>query len=194
MSDSAHGQYFDRIEEHFGRRRGGPLVLSPKDWSLVEAWHTSGIPLKIVLRGINQAFDRFTTSGPRPDRINSLRYCEQEIQAAWEDYRGTYQLRQPRTGPESAGLPTASAHLRVVSTACRSAATNAHETTASRLLAAAAELDEIERAAANGDLGARSVDRRANDVESRLRSALKSHAGTDGFNALSLPPFSPYDA
>ena len=67
-------------------------------------------------------------------------------------------------------------------------------TVASCLLTAAAELDEIERAAADGDLEARSVDRRANDVESRLRSALKSHAGTDGFNALSLPPFSPYDA
>ncbi|SVC90179.1 uncharacterized protein METZ01_LOCUS343033, partial [marine metagenome] len=26
------------------------------------------------------------------------------------------------------------------------------------------------------------------------RSALESYEGTDGFNALSLPPFSPYDA
>ena len=194
MSDSGHEQYFDRIEEYFGRRRGGPLVLSPKDWSLIEAWHESGIPLKIVLRGINQAFDRFAASGPRPDRINSLRYCEQEIQAAWEDYRGTYRHRQSRANPESPGLPTASAHLRIVSAACRSAATDVLETTASRLLAAAAELDEIERAAADGDLKARSVDRRANDVESRLRSALESYEGTDGFNALSLPPFSPYDA
>ena len=64
MANSAHEQYFNRIEEHFGRRRGGPLVLSPKDWGLVEAWHDSGIPLRIVLRGINQAFDRLQL----PDR------------------------------------------------------------------------------------------------------------------------------
>lgn len=67
-------------------------------------------------------------------------------------------------------------------------------TVASCLLTAAAELDEIERAAADGDLEARSVDRRANDVESRLRSAVKSLSGTDELNALRLPPFSPYDA
>ena len=194
MSDSAHEQYFNRIEEHFGRRRGGPLVLSPKDWGLVEAWHDSGIPLRIVLRGINQAFDRFAASGPRPDRINSLLYCEQEIQAAWEEYRGTHRDGHLRGDQGSTGLPKASAHLRVVSAACRSAATNVHMPIASCLLTAAAELDEIERAAVDGDLEARSVDRRANDVASRLRSAVKSLSGTDELNALSLPPFSPYDA
>ena len=194
MSNSADEQYFNRIEEHFGRRRGGPLVLSPKDWGLVEAWHDSGIPLRIVLRGINQAFDRFAASGPRPDRINSLLYCEQEIRAAWEEYRGTHQHRHLRGDQGSKGLPKASAHLRVVSAACRSAATNVHMTVASCLLTAAAELDEIERAAADGDLEARSVDRRANDVESRLRSAVKSLSGPDELNALRLPPFSPYDA
>ncbi|MBE21341.1 MAG: hypothetical protein CL481_04010 [Acidobacteria bacterium] len=194
MANSAHEQYFNRIEEHFGRRRGGPLVLSPKDWGLVEAWHDSGIPLRIVLRGINQAFDRFAASGPRPDRINSLLYCEQEIRAAWEEYRATHQHRHPRGDQGSAGLPIASAHLRGVSAACRSAATNVQKTVASCLLTAAAELDEIERAAADGDLEARSVDRRANDVESRLCNALKSLSGTDELKALSLPPFSPYDA
>ena len=194
MREPADEQYFDRIEDHFGRRRGGPLVLSPKDWSLVEAWHDSGIPLRVVLRGINQSFDRFSTSGPRPDRINSLRYCEQEVQAAWENYRGDQAHRHPRGAPTPKGLPAASAHLSVVSAACRSAADDVDEVTATYLLAAATELDELERAAAAGIVRARSVDQSASDVERRLRRSLKSLPGTDVLQALGLPLFSPYDA
>jgi hypothetical protein len=51
--------YFTEIEEEFVRRRGKPLMISPMDWALVETWKTAGIPLHIVLRAINQAFDGY---------------------------------------------------------------------------------------------------------------------------------------
>lgn len=193
MSEPADEHYFARVEEHFGRRRGGPLVLSPKDWRLLEKWHESGIPLRIVLRGINQTFDRFADSGPRPDRVNSLRYCEQEVQAAWQDYRGAQ--RSGERGAEAVGLPAASAHFRAVSAVCRSADDDVDDVAAAYLIAAADELDELERIAASGNGGgARSIDRSASALESRLRDELDALPATDALTALSLPSFSPYEA
>ena len=37
--------YFTEIEEHFQRRWGGILRLSPLDWVLMETWRDAGIPL-----------------------------------------------------------------------------------------------------------------------------------------------------
>ncbi len=194
MSEPADEQYFARVEEHFGRRRGGPLVLSPKDWRLLEKWHESGIPLRVVLRGINQTFDRFAASGPRPDRINSLRYCEQEVQAAWQDYRGAQRSQDRGGDPATPGLPAASAHLRIVSAACRSAADAVDNIAAAYLIAAADELDELERTATTGDVGARSIDHSASALESRLQAELEALPATEALAALGLPPFSPYGA
>ena len=194
MSKPDDEHYYARVEEHFGRRRGGPLVLSPKDWRLLEKWYESGIPLRVVLRGINQTFDRFAASGPRPDRINSLRYCEQEVQAAWQDYRGAH--RSGDRGGDSAtpGLPAASAHLRIVSAACRSAAADVDDVAAAYLIAAADELDELKRAAAAGDVGARSIDHSASTLETRLNSDLEALPTAETLAALGLAPFSPYGA
>jgi hypothetical protein len=194
MPEPGDEEYFPRVEEHFGRRRGGPLVLSPNDWQLLEGWQQQGIPLRVVLRGINQAFDRFEASGPRPDRINSLRYCEQEVQAAWEDHCAAHRrpVAQERDDASTA-LPRASRHLRAVAAACRAAATEVVGGAAACLSSAAACLDELEHQASAGTLDAREIDRRASDLESRMRSdlaALVEHA--PALSHLSLPPFSPY--
>jgi len=74
--------YFTEIEDHFQRARGtGLFLLSPLDWALIEAWRNSGIPLEAVLRGIDQAFEKWRA---RPARarlhmVNSLAYCAQAI-------------------------------------------------------------------------------------------------------------------
>jgi hypothetical protein len=74
--------YFTEIEDHFRRARGtGLFLLSPLDWALIEAWRNSGVPLEAVLRGIDQAFEKWRA---RPARarlhmVNSLAYCAQAI-------------------------------------------------------------------------------------------------------------------
>ncbi len=58
--------YFTEVEEHFQRARGtGLFLLSPVDWALIEAWKNGGIPLEAVLRGIDQAFEKWRAR-PRP--------------------------------------------------------------------------------------------------------------------------------
>ena len=47
-------KYFIKVEEHFNRRRGGPIrLLSASDWALIEAWKESRVPLRAVLQGID---------------------------------------------------------------------------------------------------------------------------------------------
>ena len=76
--------YFTEIEEHFQRARGtGLFLLSPLDWALIEAWRNGGIPLEAVLRGIDQAFEKWRSRPPRAriQMVNSLAYCAQAIAA-----------------------------------------------------------------------------------------------------------------
>jgi len=193
MSDPDDEQYYLRVEQHFGRRRGGPLVLSPKDWRSLEGWRAQGIPLRVVLRGINQAFDRFAAAGPRPDRINSLRYCEQEVQAAWQEHRAT--LRRPDGDTVPSGLPDAAEHLRTVAAACRSAADGLAGDAAASLRSAADALDELAVQTSDGALGARPLDERCNELEERVRGELRALLEvTPAIAALRLPPFSPFAA
>src|SRR3954471_22231136 len=78
--------YFTEIEEHFQRRRGGLLILSTLDWTLIETWKDAGIPLEAVLRGIDSAFERYEKR-PTPRKVNSLAYCAQEVLAASEEMK-----------------------------------------------------------------------------------------------------------
>jgi len=59
------------------------FLLSPLDWALIEAWKNAGIPLEAVLRGIDQAFDKWRSRPARArlQMVNSLAYCAQAIAA-----------------------------------------------------------------------------------------------------------------
>ncbi len=77
--------YFSDIEEHFCRRRGTVLICSTLDWALMETWKQAGIPLEAVLRGIDEAFDRYDARPSKTRKVNSLAYCAQEVLAAAEE-------------------------------------------------------------------------------------------------------------
>ncbi len=78
--------YFTEIEEEFVKRRGSHLLVSPLDWSLMETWKQRGVPLHIVLRGINASFDAYDQRAHRGRRVNSLFYCRSEVDAMYFDY------------------------------------------------------------------------------------------------------------
>lgn len=184
--------YLERVERHFGLRRGGRLVLSPRDWQLVQEWHAAGIPAAVVMRGINRAFDRFDASGPRPDRINSLAYCKQHVLEAWEEHR---ELAAADAGPHDAGEATATAarHLRAAAERCREAARRRRDTSvAAALDEAAAALDELAAAGAAGELATRDIDAQAERIESTLRGRLPGAFTRTDHAAPELPRFSPW--
>ena len=79
--------YFTEIEMRYLQRRGGGLLLSALDWSLIETWKDAGVPLEAALRGIDAAFDRWDERPSKTRKVNSLAYCSQEVLAAAEDMR-----------------------------------------------------------------------------------------------------------
>jgi len=79
--------YFTEIEEHFQRRRGSILLLSTLDWALIETWKDAGVPLAAVLRGIDEAFDRYDKRPSKTRKVNSLAYCAQAVLAAAEEMK-----------------------------------------------------------------------------------------------------------
>lgn len=79
--------YFTEIEERYLQRRGGGLLLSTLDWALIETWKDAGIPLQAVLRGIDEAFDRYDERPTKTKKINSLAYCSQAVLGAAEDMK-----------------------------------------------------------------------------------------------------------
>jgi hypothetical protein len=79
--------YFTEIEEHYLRRRGTHLLLSTLDWALIETWKSAGVPLEAVLRGIDDAFDKYDLRPSKSKKVNSLTYCSQAVLASAEDMK-----------------------------------------------------------------------------------------------------------
>jgi hypothetical protein len=78
--------YFTEIEETFVRRRGKHLFIGTLDWALIETWKQIGVPLHVALRGIEKAFDSWE-SKPRKRSVNSLLYCQEEVEAQFAEWR-----------------------------------------------------------------------------------------------------------
>ena len=61
--------YFTEIERYYQSKRASFTLLSTLDWALIENWKEQGIPLDVVIKGVDRAFSRSKR------RINSLTYC-----------------------------------------------------------------------------------------------------------------------
>ncbi len=76
--------YFTEVEEHFVRRRGKHLYVSPLDWSLISVWRASGVPLHVALRGIDIAMDTWNSKPHRSSsRVSTLFYCHDAVMSEY---------------------------------------------------------------------------------------------------------------
>jgi hypothetical protein len=55
------------------------------DWALMETWKQQGIPLHIVLRGVEKSFDSYEAR-PRKRSVKSLLYCQEEVEAQYAEW------------------------------------------------------------------------------------------------------------
>lgn len=93
--------YFTEIEEHFQRARGsGFFLLSPLDWTMIETWKESGVPLDAVHKGIERAFEKWRARKRKTRMINSLAYCAQEVLTAAREIEEPREASTGRPQPE----------------------------------------------------------------------------------------------
>jgi hypothetical protein len=80
--------YFTEIENHFVKKRGKHLLLSPMDWNLIAVWRETGIPLQVALRGIDIAMDNFFARQHRGiSKVNTLCYCHDSVMAEYAGHQ-----------------------------------------------------------------------------------------------------------
>jgi hypothetical protein len=97
--------YYTEIEQHFCRRRGTLLTVSTLDWALMTTWKEAGIPLEAVLRGIDEAFDKYERRPSKTQKINGLAWCAQAVLTAAEEMKEAAVGAQPEKAAASdAGL------------------------------------------------------------------------------------------
>lgn len=101
MENLNYFNYYTEIEEHFWRKRGAHILVSPLDWAIVETWQKAGIPLEAVLKGIDRAFESYGRSrrGQQGRPLKSLVYCADAVLDAAEEAKEA----SAGKGPESGG-------------------------------------------------------------------------------------------
>lgn len=108
----AEAAYFQAVEEAFVARRGPPLFLSNPDWLLIRKWHKAGTPLRIVLRGIDEALDGHAHSWGRRQSVGSLQYCAKSVEAARERWHRALSMQNEQSDAAVAFLAAYAGKLR----------------------------------------------------------------------------------
>lgn len=182
------GAYFKAVEEAFGRRRGAPLLLSPRDWALIGEWQRRGIPVRIVLQGIENCFDSFERRAPVAKRINSLTYCRQEVLSLFDLYLGLHGIVAGRAGGETAPSTVAATravarHLTRLARRARegmsSASSARHDALVGALATAAAELRRMRKALVTGPPVPQSLEEDLARLDAGLLAAARAALGPD---------------
>jgi len=96
-------EYKDRVREYFSHKKGDGLILSPTNWIVVGKWEKMGIPLHVVIQGIDKTFENLRSGGLQQKRINYLGYCEPEILNSWKEYRKKNYPESGHAGSDHAG-------------------------------------------------------------------------------------------
>jgi len=163
--------YFTEIEEHFQQRRGR-IQLSPLDWALIETWKDAGIPLEVVFRGVDAAFDKYEQRPSKSQKINSLAYCAQAVLVAAEE------MKEAAVGAQSTDAQSNRPSGFPIAEICVFLRRNAEQLDAAKLpLAKGIDATSLARETANtlreiaADLEATKTPPRLEDLERRLTVA-----------------------
>jgi hypothetical protein len=158
--------YFTEIEEHFQRARGTSLfLLSPLDWALIESWKNAGVPLEAVLKGVDEAFEKWRARKVKRRQVNSLAYCAQAVMEAAN--------RAPRRELDKAGpeAPFAVDELRAHLTKSAAALRERPEP---HLHEVATSLEALAGDAANEACNLEDLERRLTAMEDKIVAVIRS--------------------
>ena len=100
--------YYTEIEEYFCQKRGAHLLVSTLDWAVIESWQKAGVPLEIVLKGIDRAFEKYDAKR-RGRPIKSLLYCVDAVAQVAEEAKEAAAGRPPQADAPRAHGPAYSA-------------------------------------------------------------------------------------
>ena len=195
MESFNYFNYFTEIEEHFWRKRGAHLLVSPLDWAIVETWQKAGIPLGAVLKGIDRAFESWGRSrraaGGR--QLKSLAYCvDAVLDAAAEAQEAAAgsgpEVRAARPAAEPFSRDELKQYLARNASRLRASAEKfraKHTAIAARVDETAKRVEEIVLILeAPSELDLEDLERRLTVLEDKLNAALSADADEETLLAI----------
>ena len=172
--------YFTEVEEYFVRRRGKNLLVSPLDWCLIELWRDSGIPLHVVLRGIDRSFGMVQKGKKRSPR--SLFYCHSAILDAFEEYKqamvGASEEEIETEDPTGFSKEGVQGHLQSLMSSLELHTGEVFERSGERIAALKSEIDTSQR------VNYQELDRDLAEISVLLVGSLKEEMGVEKFQIL----------
>lgn len=81
------GAFCRQVEAHLCRVNGGHLVrIVGPAFELVAGWASEGMPLRVVLHGVDRTIARLTAKGPRRRPVR-VEFCEADVRDAYDQWR-----------------------------------------------------------------------------------------------------------
>ncbi|MGB9431226.1 MAG: hypothetical protein WBQ89_03195 [Candidatus Acidiferrum sp.] len=187
MDNCNYFNYYTEIEEHFWKKRGAHLLVSPLDWAIMETWQKAGVPLEAALKGIDRAFESYQRSRRGAGKpLKSLAYCTDAVLEAAEQQQEAAAGAQPARGvqaKEPFARPELQAYLKRNGELLRKAADQqaaAHADLAEFLREAAVKLASAETLLeAPGTLDLEDLERRLTILDEKIHAALLTHAADE---------------
>jgi len=187
MENWNYFNYFTEIEEHFWKKRGAHLLVSPLDWAIMETWQKAGVPLEAALKGIDRAFESYQRSRRGAGKpLKSLAYCTGAVLEAAEEQQDAAAGAQPRQATEireAFPRPELLAYLRRNTDLLRNAAERlaaAQPTLAVFLRNAADSVTSSETLLeAPGRLDLEDLERRLTILDEKIHAGLLTHASEE---------------
>jgi len=175
--------YYTAIEEYFWQKRGAHLLVSTLDWAVIETWQKEGVPLEVVLKGIDRAFERYDAK-KRGRPIKSLLYCVDAVADVAEEAKEAAAGRGPQSAterPAPFGAGEVAAYLRANAAALRGAARQPRASAAAASLAdIAAALEALaEQPATEATANLEDLERHLTVFEEKLLAALTQAASAE---------------
>ncbi|MBI2957124.1 MAG: hypothetical protein HYY26_07425 [Acidobacteria bacterium] len=181
--------YYTEIEEYFWQKRGASLLVSTLDWAVIESWQKAGVPLEVVLKGIDRAFEHYD-SAKRGRPIKSLLYCVDAVAQVAEEAKEAAAGRAsdapaaPRPAPFGPG--EIAAFFRANASALRETAGRSDAgSLAAPLLEIADALEALAgQPATETTANLEGLERQLSVFEEKLQAALTQAASTEELLAL----------
>jgi hypothetical protein len=95
-------EYFQTVEDYFLQKRGNPMLLSPKEWSLIHEWHDALIPHEVVLRAIDRGFEKKKVAEEKAP--TTLTYFKRIVKSEYKHYQKSLEGKVPETASEAKDL------------------------------------------------------------------------------------------
>lgn len=120
MEPTSVADYCREVEAYLTRVNGGNLIkIVGPAYALVRSWQEQGIPLSIVMRGIDQKSERHQRGAGARGRTLHISFCADDVQELFENWKRAVgmmarrdQLRRNEDG--STKKPSLSKHLERV--------------------------------------------------------------------------------